>query len=250
LSNEGDSRSFDEKPWRIVTDPSDNCDVRRETSVAANVLLKGLCLYLHMPSGTSLDHWKIVLTHEAGHAVAVRAIFGVSADVFVKANETGLLHKSAAYRHNTDLARAWSEGEYAINSLIVFAAGAKAEEICLGITKSEGFANDLRQIKLIRQAWENKCNGKAWDGLPETVREAGLRALPQCEATMNQIVREIDSNFERTATLINKHRKILDIVAAEAYRNANRVGDENLRHGDLLLSASRIEEIWNNEGVV
>jgi len=199
-----------------------------------------------MSPGAPTDYWRIVLTHEAGHAVAVRAIFGATADIFVKGSETQPNQIGASYGYKTDTKRAWFDEASAVDSIMTYAAGAKAEEICLGITESKGFGTDLACIKSIRRAWEQRCDVKNWASWPEEMREAALENLPQWQATLTEVVKEIESNFERTATLISRYLEVLEMIAAEAYRNANEVGAQKLRPGQILLSAKRIEEIWNN----
>ena len=83
--------------------------------------------------------------------------------------------------------------------------------------------------------------------LPEDAIQTALSENPQRRTKLKEILDEIGSDYERTATVITENRKALEVIAAEAYRHIQSVGEQNLSDGQILLSAEQIREILNNE---
>ena len=194
-------------------------------------------------------YWQIVMTHEAGHAVADLAIHGVAADIFVKATPTESHPFRASYRYKTSLNDALSDNGDVLGAIIIMAAGAKAEAICLGITESGGFPGDRANINNLRAAWENKCNDAQLRSspLPEDVMKRELSKIPQFRVKLEEITNEIESDFKRTATIITENRNVLEVIAGKAYECVQSIGEQNLSEGRILLSADQIRELWSNE---
>src|SRR5258708_6801217 len=100
----------------------------------------------------------MVLTHEAGHAVAASAIHDTAEDIFVKETGAGPKRFIGSQRLVFYFFHLISGKVDPVNAVIVIAAGAKAEEVCLGILKSASFPGDRTKIKGIRKMWEQKCS--------------------------------------------------------------------------------------------
>jgi hypothetical protein len=74
-----------------------------------------------------------------------------------------------------------------------------------------------------------------------------LAKYAQRRARLGDIVAEMDSGFERTAALVRKHQKVLEIIAAAAYSRVLAIGVHNLAAGQILLSQEQIRAIWDGE---
>src|SRR5882724_3803552 len=83
--------------------------------------------------------------------------------------------------------------------------------------------------------------------LPEDVIQKELSRNTQRLTKLKEILDEIGSNYERTATVVTENRKALEVIAAEAYRNIQSIGEQNLSDGQILLTAEQIREIWNTD---
>jgi hypothetical protein len=173
----------------------------------------------------------MVLTHEAGHAVAALAIHDTAEDILVKETGAGPERFIGLQRPVFDFFDLTSGKVDPVNAVIVIAAGAKAEEVCLGIRESAGFAGDRTKIKEIRKMWEQKCSQ---DSNPEHLQ------------TLEAIGREIDLEFPRCVDVIRKHRESVERIAAAAHAALQSIGEQNLTDRQILLPGARIRELWRN----
>jgi hypothetical protein len=202
-----------------------------------------------MLSGAAQSYWNGVCTHEAGHAVASLVLRGEAADIFVKSTEDDPDHLYAAsYRAVNDARELMADSPIdPINKIIQYASGAKAEEICLGVTQSSGRVKDWRMIQHIRGLWEGYSDEQYWRALlgqAEQVEKA-IAKIADYRRKLHEIETEIDSGFPRTTNIIKDHREILGLIAAETLRNLTTVGEAGLSHGHILLSERRLRGIWD-----
>lgn len=205
-----------------------------------------------MESNASPSYWETVLIHEAGHAVAALALRDLAADIFVKQSmitEFNVEPYSGSHRLSFDWVDIHSGRLDPLNTLMICAAGAQAEAVCLGITESNGFKNDRKTIDEIRYVFEIKSSEGRLQQHLNYVSEDRFRALqaelPQHRMALGKIIDEIDSGYSLTAAVIRENKVVLEVIAAAALESVQQVGENNLSHGLVLLSAERIREIWN-----
>lgn len=192
-------------------------------------------------SGTDTpSYWKIICTHEAGHAVASLALFDEPADIYVKPRGDGIAPYSAAFRREL-VGNHLSARERAIREVMVLAAGGKAEAVCLNIFESAGSVKDRRQINIVRGSCEAACSEELSRLLPVPKSK-----LEQARTVLREVVEEIESDFPRTVHLIRVHRTMLEVIAAAAYQAIESTEAEHLYDGQILLSESRLHEIWDS----
>jgi hypothetical protein len=196
------------------------------------------------------NYWTTVLTHEAGHAVAVLVAFNQTADIIVKRSDKNLNSPefSGAYRWLDSQDGTRPDVIDPLSRIMVYAAGAKAEEICLSITQSSGFANDFRKVELVRSNWESKSDEDYWRKMkwPQDVIERCLLEVPSHRLKLDKINREIDSRFSRTHALISEHQSVLRTIASMAYDRLISIGESNLRDELVLLESDKIRKIWED----
>jgi hypothetical protein len=134
-----------------------------------------------------------------------------------------------------------------MGAIIVLAAGARAEALCLGIADSAGFKGDLTKIRSIRQIWERKSAENYWRQFrwPAESIEAQIALIPQYQSALNEIIAEADFGYPRTSSLIRSDLEQLERMATEAHEQLLAVGEEGLTDNLVLLEASRIREIWS-----
>jgi hypothetical protein len=189
---------------------------------------------------TTPSYWEIICTHEAGHAVASLALFGEPADIYVTLRDDGVAPYSAAFRRELVDPILSGIGR-ALDEVMVLAAGGKAEAVCHNILKSAGFRRDRRQINIVRGSCETACSEELSRALSVPASK-----LEQARGALREVVTEIESDFSRTVDLIQAHRTVLEVIAAAAHQTVESIGEDQLRDGQILLSASRLREIWDS----
>ena len=191
---------------------------------------------------------KVVLTHEAGHAVAALVTIDQTADIFVKARSDQPRPFAASYRIRDSQSDLYSGKVEPIDKVVMYAAGAKAEEVCLGITDSAGFVNDLGRIMSVRSTWEERCDEArcraSLKDAPTELLDAALAMLPHYWQQLKVVDEEIASNFARTGALIEQHGGKLKFIASAALASLDSLGEVNLADGLILLTAAEIRALW------
>ncbi len=196
---------------------------------------------------TSASYQQILLTHEAGHAVAGLALQDKCGDLIVRPTPDGPHNFGASIRGSfpfylTDL-------HDPIAEIMILAAGAKAELVCLGIDASAGFAGDLSKIKKHLRDWENRCTESHCHSFyTEELIARELDCLSERKKRLTQITEEIDSNFRRTGDLVTHYRNAIESIADLAIRRLNTVDTNNLAADQVLLLEHDLRSRWNDEG--
>ncbi|MBD9469135.1 hypothetical protein [Pseudoxanthomonas sp. PXM01] len=189
-------------------------------------------------------NWKTILTHEAGHAVAALALHAEVADIKLRSS----VPRGPASRASYSLPDV--ESGYApnprppIERVIVYAAGAKAEEVLLGTTNSNGFGSDLRKIERVRDRLMRDADvGHLRSlGLPSESLRTAIANVPQAKANLAAVELEIGSNYPRTREILSRHRNAVELIAKAALE---RLQEVELVDEIILLPANQVQSLWD-----
>lgn len=192
--------------------------------------------------------WRTILTHEAGHAVAALALHNEAADIRLRGAAPGTAATRASYAL-PDIEDGFKPNPCdPVERVMVYAAGAKAEEVMLNIRESAGFGTDWRKIEGVRAACQRGADVAYLRGLglPAEALARALADAPGAQAKLMAIESEIASNYSRTRTLIELHRAEVEAIADAAARGLRTV--ERI-DGSVLLSADQVRSLWAGHGL-
>lgn len=187
--------------------------------------------------------WKAILTHESGHAVAALVLHNEVANIRLRGSTPGGSANRASYSLRNVEDGFVPDPRPPLEIIMVYAAGAKAEEVLLGITQSEGFNSDRRRIEAVRDKLNRDADVDHLKSLgltSERLLEV-LAKVPDARITLAAVDWEISSNYSGTAELIARHRNAIELIARRALE---RLQEVNHVDGAILLSAEQVQSLW------
>lgn len=190
-------------------------------------------------------NWKAILTHESGHAVAALVLHNEVANIRLRGSTPGGSANRASYSLRNVEDGFVPDSRPPLEIIMVYAAGAKAEEVLLGITQSEGFNSDRRRIEAVRDKLNRDADVdvdhlKSLGFTSERLSEA-LVKVSDAKTKLAAVELEISSNYPRTAELIARHRNAVELIARRALE---RLQEVNQVDGAILLSADQVQSLW------
>ena len=191
-------------------------------------------------------NWKAILTHESGHAVAALVLHAEAADMRLRSSSGGPANRASYSLLNIEDGFK-PDPRPALERIMICAAGAKAEEVLLGITESEGFASDRARIEVIRETLRRNADVGYLQsfGLPSERLSEALAQVPDAKARLAAVEHEISSNYSGTAELISRHRDAVELIARRALE---RLQEVNHVDGTILLPAKVVRSLWAESG--
>lgn len=189
--------------------------------------------------------WKTILTHESGHAVAALVLYSEVADIRLRCSVPGEPADRASYNLPDIESGSIPNPRPALDRIMVYAAGAKAEEVLLGITHSEGFRSDRAKIEVVRQRLRRDADEAYLRslGLPSESLSVALANVPEAKTRLALVELEISSGYSRTAELIDHHRREVELIASKAIELLQEVNHED---GVILLRADQVRLLWTD----
>jgi hypothetical protein len=173
-----------------------------------------------------LSYWEIVITHEAGHAIASLILWGESADIFIRGcnDEQGNPSLSASFRIKNILNQKMGSAP-PLQVVQVCAAGAQAERLRLHLEDSKGFKSDQAKIDF-----------------------ALIRAKRLGGEDEAQVVAEIDGGYPRTRQLLDSQQAALTAIVQRAMESLVQMCESgNLVANAVVLTANRVREIYEEQ---
>jgi len=187
-------------------------------------------------------NWKIVLAHEAGHAVAALALFDEAAPICLRGETDGRAFR-ASYRMSDREDGFCPNPRNPLHRVIVYAAGAKAESFILPGHESAGFATDERKIQGVISRLRNDADAQYLHGLglpPERLVDA-LSKVPDAKLKLAKVESEIKENYPHTVELLRNNQKALNAIAEAALKALESLPCID---GQVLLEADQIRTLW------
>lgn len=187
-------------------------------------------------------NWKIILTHEAGHAVAALALFDEAAPICLRGTTGGRAFR-ASYKISDQEDGYCANPRNPLHRVILYAAGAKAESFILPGYESAGFASDKRKIQWVVSRLRNDADAQYLRGcrLPPEMLADALSKVPEAELKLAKVESEIEENYPHTVELLRNNRMALNSIAEAALKALESLPCID---GQVLLGADQIRKLW------
>jgi len=186
--------------------------------------------------------WRIVLVHEAGHAIAWASLFGrycdLTAECAFDENEVPTLTKKASYG---TIAAGEGEGGIDLNDLRqapaegvqVLAAGMVAEKMVFDID-SEGFAKDrmfVRQLALGMRILPSQVSGQV-----------------SMAPVNDEALEEVEGLYPKTRSLVEAHSRALMSISDAAFdqMRQRKLFGTHFEQA-VLLTAKEVRELFESQ---